>query len=132
MVFLRNPLCPVIRVGWGRFHILVRDEPFKIISLSLISSSLTSPSLSCQKIPSYEEVLAEVVNFCCTLLEKNFYILGREKHMLLKAIGFSLFLMDHNSNSIYKMDSKKKISLQRVDKLFKVGGSVLSFLCGAL
>jgi len=37
-----------------------------------------------QKIPGYEDVLADVVNLCSRLFENNMYILPKEKHMLLK------------------------------------------------
>jgi cytoplasmic FMR1 interacting protein len=40
-----------------------------------------------QKIPGYEDVLADVVNLCCKLYENNMYILPQEKHMLLKVLS---------------------------------------------
>lgn len=35
-------------------------------------------------------------------------------------MAFGLFLMDNKENSIYKMDSKKRINLSRIDKILKV------------
>ena len=37
-----------------------------------------------EKIPGYEDVLADVMNLCCKLFENNMFILPHEKHMLLK------------------------------------------------
>ena len=75
----------------------------------------------------FEEVLATLVNACLHHLETKSYMLPKEKHMLLKVVGFTLFLMDGNV-SIYKLDAKKKISLAKVDKLFKVCHLMLCWL----
>ena len=37
-----------------------------------------------EKIPGYEDVLADILNLCCKFFENNLYILSHEKHMLLK------------------------------------------------
>lgn len=35
-------------------------------------------------------------------------------------MGFGLYLMDGNSSNIYKLDTKKRINLTKIDKFFKV------------
>lgn len=42
-----------------------------------------------------------------------------EKHMLVKVMGFGLFLMDSDLCNINKLDQKKKIRLDRIDRIFK-------------
>ncbi|KAJ8027992.1 Cytoplasmic FMR1-interacting protein 2 [Holothuria leucospilota] len=71
------------------------------------------------KIECYEDLLCDIVNLCIEHFEAQQYVLPAEKHMLVKVIAFGLFLMDSKENSIYKMDQKKKISINRVDKVFK-------------
>ena len=41
----------------------------------------------------------------------------------LQVMGFGLFLLDGKDNkeiTIYKLDSKKKLNLSKIDKIFKV------------
>ncbi|XP_036834862.1 cytoplasmic FMR1-interacting protein 1 homolog isoform X3 [Oncorhynchus mykiss] len=47
------------------------------------------------------------------------YLTPNEKHMLLKVMGFGLYLMDGSNSNIYKMDAKKRINLTKIDKFFK-------------
>lgn len=35
-------------------------------------------------------------------------------------MGFLIFLMDGKESSVLKMDQKKRISLSKIDKMFKV------------
>ncbi|XP_065187273.1 cytoplasmic FMR1-interacting protein 2-like [Sycon ciliatum] len=95
-------------------------QEFPALSLFLATNNKITLNLkeSLEGIPSYEEVLATIVNSCVSHLETKSYMLPKEKHMLLKVIGFSLFLMD-GTVSIYKLDAKKKISLSKIDKFFK-------------
>ncbi|EDO41734.1 predicted protein, partial [Nematostella vectensis] len=73
-----------------------------------------------EKIPGYEDVLADIVNLCCKLYETNTYIVPSEKHLLLKVMGFTIFLMDSKEQgNILKMDQKKRISISKIDKMFK-------------
>lgn len=39
-------------------------------------------------------------------------------------MGFGLYLMDGNSSNIYKLDTKKRINLTKIDKFFKVWKSL--------
>lgn len=70
----------------------------------------------------YEELLADVINLAVLMLETNMYLTPEEKHMLVKVIGFGLFLMDSESClvTLAKMDQKKRIRLDKIDRIFKV------------
>jgi cytoplasmic FMR1 interacting protein len=73
-----------------------------------------------EKITNYEELLADVVNICVTMFESKMYLTPSEKHMLVKVIGFALYLIDTQQCNIYKLDQKKKIRLDKIDRIFKV------------
>jgi len=74
-----------------------------------------------EKIPAYEELLADVINLAVLMLDTNMYLSPEEKHMLVKVIGFGLFLMDSETclNPLAKMDQKKRIRLDKIDRIFK-------------
>lgn len=74
-----------------------------------------------EAIVGYADLLADIITLATSMYENKMYMLPAEKHMLVKVIGFSLFLMDgQNSNvNINKMDAKKRISLNRIDRIFK-------------
>ncbi|KAE9551006.1 hypothetical protein FO519_005792 [Halicephalobus sp. NKZ332] len=72
-----------------------------------------------QKISGYEELLADVVNICAHFYENKFYLSPDEKHMYVKVIAFSLYLMDSGVANVVKLDQKKRISISRLDKIFK-------------
>lgn len=73
-----------------------------------------------EKIPNYEELLADVVNICVNMFETKMYLTPTEKHMLVKVIGFALYLIDTQNCNIYKLDQKKKIRIDKIDRIFKV------------
>lgn len=73
-----------------------------------------------EKILNYEDLLADVVNICVTMFESKTYLTPSEKHMLVKVIGFALYLIDTQNCNIYRMDQKKKIRLDKIDRIFKV------------
>lgn len=70
----------------------------------------------------YEDLLADVVNLAVHMLETRMYLLPEEKHMLVKVLGFGLFLMDSETCqvTVNKMDQKKRIRLDKIDRIFKV------------
>ncbi|XP_065556681.1 cytoplasmic FMR1-interacting protein-like isoform X2 [Artemia franciscana] len=76
---------------------------------------------SLEKIPGFEELICDVLNACVQMFESKMYLLPEEKHMLVKVIGFALFLLDSDvaGISIYKLDQKKRIRLDRIDRIFK-------------
>jgi cytoplasmic FMR1 interacting protein len=73
-----------------------------------------------EKIPGYEDLLSDVVNICVHMFETRMYLTPSEKHMLVKVMGFGLFLVDSDICNINKLDQKKKIKLERIDRIFKV------------
>ncbi|XP_071452530.1 cytoplasmic FMR1-interacting protein isoform X2 [Hetaerina americana] len=72
-----------------------------------------------EKIPNYEDLLADVVNICVQMFENKMYLTPNDKHMLVKVMGFSLFLMDSEVCNINKLDQKKKLKLEKIDRIFK-------------
>ena len=48
------------------------------------------------------------------------YLTPKEKQMLVKVMGFGLFLIDSELSNINKLDQKKKLRLDKIDKIFKV------------
>eukprot|EP00911_Craspedida_sp_UC1_P002217 UC1_evm1s1691 len=71
-------------------------------------------------IPGCDEVLAEVVNECVQLYDAGMHVLPSEKHMLLKVISFSLYLIDicdpSGKINIYK---HKRLQISKVAELFR-------------
>lgn len=70
-------------------------------------------------IPSYEDLLCDVVNISVHMFENHMYLTPKEKQMLVKVMGFGLFLIDSDICNINKLDQKKKIKLDKIDKIFK-------------
>ncbi|KAF7253790.1 Cytoplasmic FMR1-interacting protein 1 [Varanus komodoensis] len=91
------------------------------LSMFLANHNKITQSLQQQLevIPGYEELLADIVNLCVDYYENKMYLTPNEKHMLLKVMGFGLYLMDGNVSNIYKLDAKKRINLTKIDKFFK-------------
>ena len=61
-----------------------------------------------EKIKNFEELLCDIINQCSLMFDEKRYLPPAEKHMLVKVMGFVLFLLDSDSVSIYKLDQKKK------------------------
>uniref|UniRef100_A0AAY5EBG1 CYRIA/CYRIB Rac1 binding domain-containing protein n=1 Tax=Electrophorus electricus TaxID=8005 RepID=A0AAY5EBG1_ELEEL len=91
------------------------------LSMFLANHNKITQSLQQQLevINSYEELLADIVNLCVDYYENKMYLTPSEKHMLLKVMGFGLYLMDGTNSNIYKLDAKKRINLTKIDKFFK-------------
>uniref|UniRef100_A0A7E4V8X5 Cytoplasmic FMR1-interacting protein n=1 Tax=Panagrellus redivivus TaxID=6233 RepID=A0A7E4V8X5_PANRE len=70
-------------------------------------------------IDGYEELLADVINICATFYENRYYVSPDEKHMYVKVIAIALLLIDSGTISVVKLDQKKRISISRLDKIFK-------------
>ncbi|KAL7672733.1 hypothetical protein ACOME3_007614 [Neoechinorhynchus agilis] len=78
-------------------------------------------------IKGFEEVLCEIVTACLSVLNDESYLFPDEKHILVKVIGFTLGLIDQcaalnaqdKPTHIYKLESKKKISLSQIDKMLQ-------------
>uniref|UniRef100_A0A8C5P959 Cytoplasmic FMR1-interacting protein n=1 Tax=Leptobrachium leishanense TaxID=445787 RepID=A0A8C5P959_9ANUR len=91
------------------------------LSMFLANHNKITQSLQQQLevIPGYEELLADIVNLCVDYYDNKMYLTPGEKHMLLKVMGFGLYLMDGSLSNIYKLDAKKRINLTKIDKFFK-------------
>uniref|UniRef100_A0A3Q2I8P8 Cytoplasmic FMR1-interacting protein n=1 Tax=Equus caballus TaxID=9796 RepID=A0A3Q2I8P8_HORSE len=91
------------------------------LSMFLANHNKITQSLQQQLevISGYEELLADIVNLCVDYYENRMYLTPSEKHMLLKVMGFGLYLMDGSVSNIYKLDAKKRINLSKIDKYFK-------------
>ncbi|XP_059481300.1 cytoplasmic FMR1-interacting protein isoform X1 [Neocloeon triangulifer] len=72
-----------------------------------------------ERIQGYEDLLCDVVNICVHMFETRMYLTPSEKHMLVKVMGFGLFLVDSELCNINKLDQKKKIKLEKIDRIFK-------------
>lgn len=70
-----------------------------------------------QKIDAHEELLADLVNISVHFFEQKLYISPEEKHTHVKVIAFCLYLMDMDTYT--RLDQKKRISIQKLDKIFK-------------
>eukprot|EP00063_Salmo_salar_P029858 XP_014004693.1 PREDICTED: cytoplasmic FMR1-interacting protein 1 homolog [Salmo salar] len=92
------------------------------LSMFLANHNKITQSLQQQLevINGHDELLADIVNLCVDYYENRMFLTPNEKHMLLKVMGFGLYLMDGSNSNIYKMDAKKRINLNKVDKFFKV------------
>eukprot|EP00092_Neocalanus_flemingeri_P029091 GFUD01031578.1.p1 GENE.GFUD01031578.1~~GFUD01031578.1.p1 ORF type:complete len:1288 (+),score=400.18 GFUD01031578.1:160-4023(+) len=71
-----------------------------------------------EKIRNFEELLCDIVNICLLMFETKSYLSPAEKHMLVKVMGFGLFLLDNETITINKLDQKKKIRLDKLDRVF--------------
>ncbi|KPP78847.1 cytoplasmic FMR1-interacting protein 1-like [Scleropages formosus] len=91
------------------------------LSMFLANHNKITQSLQQQLevINGYDELLADIVNLCVDYYENKMYLTPNEKHMLLKVMGFGLYLMDGTNSNIYKLDTKKRINLTKIDKFFK-------------
>ncbi|XP_026121450.1 cytoplasmic FMR1-interacting protein 1 homolog isoform X1 [Carassius auratus] len=91
------------------------------LSMFLANHNKITQSLQQQLevIHGFDELLADIVNLCVDYYENKMYLTPSEKHMLLKVMGFGLYLMDGTNSSIYKLDAKKRINLTKIDKFFK-------------
>ena len=68
-----------------------------------------------EKIVGYEDLLSEVVNICVHMYDSKMYMTPEEKHMLVKVMGFGLFLMDSEICNInkYKMEVRVQTNTQQ-------------------
>ena len=71
-----------------------------------------------EKIRNFEELMCDIINICLLMFEGKSYLSPAEKHMLVKVMGFGLFLLDNETVSINKLDQKKKIKLDKLDRVF--------------
>ncbi|KAK3928668.1 Cytoplasmic FMR1-interacting protein [Frankliniella fusca] len=72
-----------------------------------------------EKVPGFEDLLSDVVSLCVHMMETRMYLAPHEKHMLVKVMGFGLFLMDSEPQALSKLDQRKKLNLAKIDRIFK-------------
>ncbi|KCV67791.1 hypothetical protein H696_05733 [Fonticula alba] len=65
-----------------------------------------------------EDVLADLLDKAADIIERRTYITADNKHTLLKAMGFSLYLLD-SDQSDKAITKNKKVKLDRLMRLFK-------------
>lgn len=65
------------------------------------------------------------MNISVHMFENKMYLTPKEKQMLVKVMGFGLFLVDSDTCNINKLDQKKKIRIDKIDKIFKVSFHIL-------
>lgn len=72
-----------------------------------------------ERVPGFEDLLSDVVSLCVHMMETRMYLAPHEKHMLVKVMGFGLFLMDNEAQALSKLDQRKKLNLAKIDRIFK-------------
>jgi len=80
-----------------------------------------------ERVTGYDELLSDIVSLCVNMFETRLYLAPHEKHMLVKVMGFGLFLLDAEPQSLSKLDQRKKLNLSKIDRVFKVSIPCLSF-----
>ncbi|KAI3384937.1 hypothetical protein SNEBB_000126 [Seison nebaliae] len=74
-----------------------------------------------KQISQYEEILLEIIQLNVKNLERRNYLFSLERHMIILSLSFSLSLLllsDSPKYSMNKLDSKKRLSINKLDKLF--------------
>ena len=71
-----------------------------------------------EKIRNYEDLFCDVINICQQMFDTRAYLTPAEKHMLVKVMGFSLFLIDSDAANVNKLDAKRRLRLEKMDKIF--------------
>jgi len=87
--------------------------------LATNNSIMAEVKRSMNEVPGYEGLMCDIINTYVEKFENNVYLKPTEKHLLVKVIGFCLYLIDSENMNINKLDSKKKLHLNKIDKIFK-------------
>ncbi len=66
-----------------------------------------------EKIRNYEDLFCDVVNICLHMFESKAYLTPAEKHMLVKVMGFGLFLID-SEQVVTKAPAERHADLYRL------------------
>lgn len=72
-----------------------------------------------EQISGYEELVSDIISLATHMYDTHMYMLPSEKHMLVKVIGFGVFLIDGEKVNINKLDAKRRISITKIDRIFK-------------
>lgn len=71
-----------------------------------------------EKIRNYEDLFCDVIQICLTMFDTKAYLTPSEKHMLVKVMGFCLFLIDSEQVNVNKLDQKRRLRFDKMDKIF--------------
>lgn len=71
-----------------------------------------------EKIRNYEDLFCDIINIALQMFEHRNYLTPAEKHMLVKVMGFCLFLIDSDQANINKLDQKRRLRFDKMDKIF--------------
>ena len=63
-----------------------------------------------EKIKNYEELLSDIINTSHQMFENKGYLTPAEKHILVKVMGFCIFLIDSEQVNVNKLDQKRLVS----------------------
>lgn len=102
----------------------VMEQQELIFFLANKNSIITNLKTRLAELEGYKEVLVHITNVCIDNFEQRNYLLPIEKHMYLKAVMPTLFLMDTPSAGGKKDDKGtvaklKKLKLDRILRLFR-------------
>ena len=56
-----------------------------------------------EKVKNYEELFCDIINICLQQFENKDYLTPEEKHMLVKVMGFCLFLIDSEQGVVHQI-----------------------------
>lgn len=71
-----------------------------------------------EKVKNYEDLFCDIINICLQMFESKGYLTPAEKHMLVKVMGFCLFLIDSEQVNVNKLDQKRRLRFDKMDKIF--------------
>ncbi|XP_040569024.1 cytoplasmic FMR1-interacting protein [Lepeophtheirus salmonis] len=71
-----------------------------------------------ENIRNFEDLFCDIINICQNMFENKSYLTPAEKHMLVKVMSFSLFIIDSDQVNIIKLNQKQRIRLDKLDKIF--------------
>ena len=71
-----------------------------------------------EKVKNYEELFCDIINICLQQFENKDYLTPEEKHMLVKVMGFCLFLIDSEQVNMNKLAQKGRLNFNKLDKIF--------------
>ena len=66
----------------------------------------------------HEDLFCDIINTSMHQYENKDYLTPAEKHLLVKVMGFCLYLIDSEQVNVVKLDAKRRLRLDRMDKIF--------------
>ncbi|GMT25093.1 hypothetical protein PFISCL1PPCAC_16390 [Pristionchus fissidentatus] len=70
-------------------------------------------------IDGHEELFSDVINICAFMYENRLYLSPSEKHLFVKVMAFCVSIIDSSGPFLVKLDQKKRVSIARLDRIFK-------------